>query len=105
MEYGCITYFLPKYHCELNPIERIWAQAKQCSKAYCKYSIISLHKTVVPALESVSLENMKKHFMEVVRHYMLAYLEGLKGVVELGLAKQYKKLLNLIRKYPKTNEF
>ncbi len=23
-----IVYMLPKYHCELNPIERVWAQAK-----------------------------------------------------------------------------
>jgi len=37
-----IAYFLPKYHCELNPIERVWAQAKRYSKAYCKYSIVSL---------------------------------------------------------------
>ena len=43
-------------------IERVWAQAKRYSKAYCKYSIVSLRKTVVPALESVSLESIQKHF-------------------------------------------
>ena len=37
-----IVYMLPKYHCELNPIECVWAQVKQYAKAYCKYSIISL---------------------------------------------------------------
>ena len=25
---GHKVYFLPKFHCELNPIERVWAQAK-----------------------------------------------------------------------------
>ena len=44
-EHSHIVYFLPKYHCELNPIERVWAQAKRFSKAYCKYSIVSLRKT------------------------------------------------------------
>jgi len=28
VEEGHITYMLPKFHCELNPIERVWAQAK-----------------------------------------------------------------------------
>ena len=28
-EKGHITYMLPKFHCELNPIERVWAQAKR----------------------------------------------------------------------------
>ena len=50
-EHGHTAYFLPKYHCELNPIERVWAQAKKYSKAYCNYSIVSLRKNVVPALE------------------------------------------------------
>ena len=27
-KHGHIAYFLPKYHCKLNPIERVWAQAK-----------------------------------------------------------------------------
>ena len=86
-----IAYFLPKFHCELNPIERVWAQAKKYSKAYCKYSIISLRNTVVPALESVPLESIQKHFLKV-RHYMFAYLEGLSGGSDLeDLVKLYKK--------------
>lgn len=64
--------------CELNPIERVWVQAKRYSKAYCNYSIVSLRKTIGPALESVSHDNIKGHFRKV-RHYMFAYLEGLPG--------------------------
>ena len=69
-----IAYFLPKFHCELNPIEWVWVQAKCYSKDYCKYSIVSLRKNVVPALESVPLDSIQKHFRKV-RHYMFAYLE------------------------------
>ena len=29
---------LPKFHPELNPIERVWAQLKRFTKAHCKYS-------------------------------------------------------------------
>ena len=39
-EHNYLAYFLPKYHCELNPIEQVWAQAKHYSKVYCKYSEI-----------------------------------------------------------------
>lgn len=50
-EKGHVVYMLPKFHCELNPIERVWAQAKRYSKAYCNYSIVSLRKTIGPALK------------------------------------------------------
>ena len=97
-EHGHIAYFLPKYHCELNPIERVWAQAKKYSKAYCNYSIVSLRKNIVPALESVPLESIQKHFTKV-RHYMFAYLQGLTGGSELeNLVKQYKKAVKSHRR-------
>ena len=44
-ERGHIVYMLPKFHCELNLIERVWAQSKLYTKAYCKYSIVSLRKS------------------------------------------------------------
>lgn len=42
-EKGHIVYMLPKFHCKLNPIERVWAQTKRYARAYCKYSINSLY--------------------------------------------------------------
>ena len=73
-----IVYLLPKYHCELNPIERVWAQAKRYTRAYCNYSIQSIRKNIVPALEFVPLESIQNHFRKV-RHYMFGYLEGVPG--------------------------
>lgn len=95
---GHITYMLPKFHCELNPIERVWAQAKRYTRAYCKYSIVSLRKTVVPALESVSHDSIQNHFRKV-RHYLFAYLEGLPGGSDLEkLVKKYKKAIKSHRR-------
>ena len=35
--------FLPKFHPEINPIERVWApKQEKCTIAYCKYSLPSL---------------------------------------------------------------
>ena len=52
-------HMLPKYHCELNPIECAWAQAKRYLRAYCK---CQSSKDYTPALESATVKNMQKHF-------------------------------------------
>ena len=72
-----IAYMLPKFHCEFNPIECVWAQAKRYLKAYCTYSTRGLHNTIYPALGSVTLENVQNHSRKG-RHYMFAYL-GIPG--------------------------
>lgn len=93
-----LMYMLPKYHCELNPIERVWAQAKRYTKAYCKYNIQSLRNNIVPALDSVSTDNFLNHFRKV-RHYMFAYLEGVPGGSDLEkLVKDYKKIIKAHRR-------
>ena len=87
---GHIPAFLPKFHPELNPIERVWAQLKRYTKAHCKYTIQSLRKNIPDSYDSVSLENIQNHFRKV-RHFMFAYLEGLKPGQELDEAlKKYK---------------
>ena len=37
---GYRALFLPKFYPELNPIERVWGQAKRYSKAHCNYSFV-----------------------------------------------------------------
>ena len=39
---GHRVFFIPKYHCELNPIERVWVAAKQFIWAHCNYIFIQL---------------------------------------------------------------
>ena len=34
---GHRVMFLPKFHCELNPIERVWCQAEQFTRSHCDY--------------------------------------------------------------------
>ena len=74
-EKGYIVYMLPKFHCEPNPIERVWAQSKRCTKAYCEYNIQSLHNNIIPALDTVILENMQNYFRKV-RHYVWIFGRG-----------------------------
>ena len=47
--------FIPKFHPELNPIERVWGRAKVYARNHCNYSFAGLQSTVTPALESFHL--------------------------------------------------
>eukprot|EP00122_Pirum_gemmata_P005559 Pgem_evm1s5067 len=54
--YGHKVQNLPKFHCELNPIEMLWGTAKRYSRRECDYTTAGLRATIPDALESV-LEN------------------------------------------------
>ena len=88
---GHVCYFIPKFHCELNPIERCWSQSKRYTRAHCNYSITGLRKNIAPALESISVENIRNYY-DRVRRYMYGYLEGLSagGMLE-NRVKEFKK--------------
>ena len=39
-----VCMFFPKYHCELNPIERNWCHAKKQARQYVNGSIVKLRE-------------------------------------------------------------
>ena len=72
---GLKGIFLPNFHCELNPIERVWGQAKKYSRAHTNFTFIRLRTIIDPSLDSVSVDLIRKYFRRV-REYERAYLEG-----------------------------
>lgn len=54
--------FNPKYHCELNPIERVWGYAKKYTREHCDYTFAGLERTAGPALDSISTDLIRKYF-------------------------------------------
>ena len=72
---GHTCVFIPKFHCELNPIERVWSQSKRYTRAHCDYTIASLRRSIPEGLRSVSKENIA-NYVRRRRNYMFAYLEG-----------------------------
>ena len=54
--------YLPMFHCELNPIERVWGEAKRFTRSHCDYTFAGLEHTVIHAFESVGLDTIRKYF-------------------------------------------
>ena len=77
-EKGHRAIFIPKFHCELNPIERVWGESKRYTRAHCDYTFQGLERTVIPSLESVRIDTIRKYFRKC-REYMQAYREGKTG--------------------------
>ena len=88
--HGQRCYYIPKFHCELNPIERVWGAAKQYTRRHCDYSFPGLEGTVPIGLASVELNTIRKYFRKC-REYMQAYRDGKTGGDSVEKAvKQYK---------------
>ena len=93
---GHTALFLPKFHPEINPIERVWAQSKCYTKAYCKYTLPALRNTIPHGLDSVTVENIR-NFHRKCRHYMYAYMEG--HVAGGALENQVKKYKTAVKSH------
>ena len=89
--------FIPKFHCELNPIERVWGQAKVYSRKHSNFTLACLRQIVDPALDSISTDLIRKYFRKV-QDYETAYLEGKKAGKELEKAikvyKSHRRIFN-----------
>jgi hypothetical protein len=73
---GHLCIFLPKFHCELNFIEFFWGAVKRYLREHCDCTYETLKTNMLPALESVSMETIRKweHWMY---RWMNAYRDGL----------------------------
>ena len=94
---GHLVMFIPKFHCELNPIERVWGQAKVYSRKHSNFTLARLRQIVDPALDSVSTDLIRKYFRKV-QNYETTYLEGKKAGKELEKAikvyKSHRRIFN-----------
>mmetsp|Transcript_10357 Transcript_10357/g.9985 ORF Transcript_10357/g.9985 Transcript_10357/m.9985 type:complete len:253 (+) Transcript_10357:318-1076(+) len=73
---GHQIFFFPKFHCELNFIEMIWAYLKAHLRKICTFSFKDLQNTLPTAIKSVPIPFMKKASRHCFR-FMSAYREGL----------------------------
>lgn len=72
---GHLIDYFPKFHCELNCIERVWGYSKRIVRGECDYTIESLRLNVPKAINSIPPDTMKRFFRSSFR-YIQAYKDG-----------------------------
>jgi transposase len=81
--------FFPKFHCELNFIEMIWAHVKADLRRDCSFNFNDLQEKLPRLLDNISLPFVKR----VARHcyrFMDGYRKGLVGPVLDYAMRKYK---------------
>ncbi|QRV83688.1 DDE superfamily endonuclease [Ceratobasidium sp. AG-Ba] len=72
---GFLVLYLPKYHCELNPIEQCWGAAKRVYRdSPFSSSEADLKRNMLTALDSI-----RPRFAARSQRFVHAYLAGLSG--------------------------
>ena len=72
---GHSVIFYPKFHCELNFIERFWCAAKYYVRENCTYSIDGLRRTIPAAFKSISTATINRYYEHCSRT-IDAYING-----------------------------
>ena len=86
---GHLCVYLPKFHCELNPIERCWCHAKKYTRAHCNGSIVRLRKIVPESLTTITMDMIARFFAKS-KDYETAYREGKSCHTVDQRVKEYK---------------
>ena len=85
-----LVLFLPKFHRELNFIERCWGYAKRLYRLCPESSQEDqLEKNTLHSLEEIPLDTMRK-FATRSRRFMDAYTQGLNGRQAAWAACKYR---------------
>lgn len=86
---GHRVIFYPKFHCELNFIERVWCAAKHFARVNCTYNFNDLRKTVPKAMASVPPESIQR-YSDKCERLIDAYASGLKYGTKEFTERAYK---------------
>lgn len=69
-----ICLFIPRFHCELNPIERSWCHSKKYTREHCT-GTFRFRKVVPEGLSTCSKDMIRKFFATCI-DYEDAYRQG-----------------------------
>jgi hypothetical protein len=75
---GHLLDFYPKFHCELNWIERMWGYVKRQLRQQCEYKFSTLRDLFPCLLLAVPVDVCRRFYRHALR-YTLAYGSGPEG--------------------------
>jgi len=90
---GHLIDFIPKYHCEINAIERVWGAAKRGVRNFAPKTFVELKQSMRDNLKNLALASVKR-FIDASYRYIELYRP--RGNVSLPFAvvafaqKEYK---------------
>ena len=87
-EAGHALIFFPKFHCELNLIERVWSVAKGQARLECDYSHKKLLALVPKIMEEMCVKSVRRMAQRCYR-YMDCYRHGLSPKLAEFAVKKY----------------
>ena len=100
---GAICLMLPKYHCDLNPIELVWGFSKAKVRQECDYTYSTLQHSVPASLALLSTANLatvQKFCRKTHTYHAIYHATAATGMV--NVADQYRKYKSHRR--PKASE-
>lgn len=87
-ENGCKIIFFPKFHCELNFIEMVWAYLKKRLRDECCFSFDDLQSRVLSIISDIPLTFIRKASRYCFR-FMDGYRLGMAGPLLDYAMKKY----------------
>lgn len=93
----CMLWFLPRYHCELNPIEHLWAEMKRQLRQVIDGTLVCLDQKIDAIMPRIGADYAAKCIMSSMR-YVTAYLEasgneGVEGAPPCTAADVMRKVM------------
>jgi hypothetical protein len=77
--------FYPKFHCELNFIERFWCSCKHYTREHCTYLFEGLRETLPVAIASLSTATINRYYKycaRTIEAYANGFVYGTKGFTD-----------------------
>lgn len=95
--YCHMCMFLPKFHCELNPVERVFSVIKRFVRERCTYKMDGLTKNLSLALQCLNINQLRR-FSHRCDRYIAAYSSGVPSKDMEDVVKCMKKKYKSHRK-------
>ena len=88
--YGFVCLFIPKFHCEFNPAELVWASSKAFCRHNCTYNIPGLEKNIPASLQAINAETYRRMYQHALEEIAVAAEGTPRDKMKLKMYKSHR---------------